>query len=122
MLSLDWRKRTNSPWPPFVMQKLILGEESLRRPVEILLVENSATDVLLATEALNTAVTRSHLYVVSDGVEATAFLSRSGAYTEAPRPDLILLDLNLPRKDGRELLSEIKGNPCGRSYHLEGGK
>ena len=97
--------------PTTHMKKLILGEESLRRPFEILLVENSATDVLLATEALDTAPTRSHLYVVSDGVEATAFLNRHGPYEEVPRPDLIFLDLNLPKKDGREVLSEIKTNP-----------
>ena len=93
------------------MEKLILGGESHYRPFEILLVENSPTDVLLATEALDTTPTRHHLHVVSDGVEATAFLNRVAPYEDAPRPDLIFLDLNLPRKDGREVLSEIKANP-----------
>lgn len=78
------------------------------RPVEILLVEDSPTDVLLAQEALERAKVLNQLHVVSDGVEALEFLMRRGKYVEALRPDLILLDLNLPRKDGREVLEEIK--------------
>jgi two-component system, chemotaxis family, response regulator Rcp1 len=97
---------------PFLrMQELILREGSLRRPFEILLVEDSPTDVLLATEALNDANVENHLHVVTDGVEAKAYLNREHPYTEALRPDLIFLDLNLPRKDGREVLAEIKENP-----------
>lgn len=78
------------------------------RPVEILLVEDSPTDVLLAKEALESSKLANNLHIVNDGAEAMAFLRREGKYTEAPFPDLILLDLNLPKKDGREVLSEIK--------------
>jgi len=79
-------------------------------PVDVLLVEDSPGDVRLTQEALREANQLIHLHVASDGVEAMAFLKREGAHTAAPRPDLILLDLNLPRKDGREVLGEIKGN------------
>jgi chemotaxis family two-component system response regulator Rcp1 len=82
-----------------------------RRRFDILLVEDSPTDVLLATEALEEANVANNLHVVRDGVAATAFLHRGEPYGNAPRPDLILLDLNLPRKDGRELLAEIKADP-----------
>jgi len=78
------------------------------RPIEILLVEDSPTDVLLAQEALEQAKVLNNLHVASDGVEALAFLRREAGYENAVRPDLILLDLNLPRKDGREVLAEIK--------------
>ena len=77
-------------------------------PVEILLVEDSPTDVLLAKEALEGSTIVHHLHTVSDGVEALAFLRGLGRYQGMPRPSLILLDLNLPRKDGREVLAEIK--------------
>ena len=76
--------------------------------IEILLVEDNPGDVRLTQEALHDAKVRNHLHVVSDGVEAMAFLRRQGAHTGAPRPDLILLDLNLPKKSGREVLEEIK--------------
>ena len=76
--------------------------------IEILLVEDNPGDVRLTQEALRDAKVRNHLHVVSDGVEAMAFLRRQGAHTGAPRPDLILLDLNLPKKSGREVLEEIK--------------
>lgn len=79
-------------------------------PIEILLVEDSAPDVRLTIEALKDARVRNHLTVVNDGVEALALLRREGQYREAIRPDLILLDLNLPRKDGREVLDEIKND------------
>jgi len=80
------------------------------KPVEILLVEDSPTDALLAKEALEYSKVCNHLHIVVDGVEALAFLRRQGKYADAPRPDLILLDLNLPKKDGREVLKEIKGD------------
>jgi two-component system, chemotaxis family, response regulator Rcp1 len=81
------------------------------RPIEILLVEDSPGDVRLTMEALKEAKVLNRLSVAADGVEATEFLNRRGRFTEAPRPDLILLDLNLPRKDGREVLAEIKAAP-----------
>jgi len=83
-------------------------------PIEILLVEDSPADVDLTREALEDAKVRNHLSVVADGVEALAFLRREGRYADAPRPDLILLDLNLPKKDGREVLAEIKADPALR--------
>jgi PAS domain S-box-containing protein len=81
------------------------------RPIEILLVEDDPGEVLLAREALDTGDARCHLTVVSDGVEAMAFLRQAGVFGQALRPDLVLLDLNLPRKDGRRVLAEIKGDP-----------
>ena len=81
-------------------------------PIEILMVEDSPGDVRLTKEALKDAKVLNHISVVEDGVEAMAFLRREGAHAEAPRPDLILLDLNLPRKDGREVLAEIKADPA----------
>jgi len=80
------------------------------RPIEILLVEDSPSDTDLTLEALRDFKVRNHVNVVEDGVVALQFLRRQGAYAEAPRPDLIMLDLNLPRKDGREVLAEIKGD------------
>ena len=80
------------------------------RPVEILLVEDNPGDVRLTQEGLHEGKIHNHLSVASDGIEALAFLHRQGKYVDAPRPDLILLDLNLPRKDGREVLAEIKAD------------
>ena len=77
-------------------------------PIEVLLVEDSPGDVRLTQEAFRDANRSIHLHVVSDGVEAMAFLRREGAYVHEPRPDIILLDLNLPRMDGREVLAHIK--------------
>jgi chemotaxis family two-component system response regulator Rcp1 len=82
----------------------------LVRPIEILLVEDNEGDVELTREALSGAKVKNNLHVVGDGVEALAFLRQEGAHAGAPAPDLILLDLNLPRKDGREVLLEIKAH------------
>jgi CheY-like chemotaxis protein len=85
------------------------------RPVEILLVEDNAGDVRLTQEAFRDGKVRHNLRVVKDGVEALAYLRREGSYAAAVRPDLILLDLNLPRKDGRTVLAEIKADVHLRS-------
>jgi two-component system, chemotaxis family, response regulator Rcp1 len=81
------------------------------RPVEILLVEDNPGDERLTREALKEGKVYSNLHWVKDGVEAIEFLRRAGRYTDAPRPDIILLDLNLPKKDGREVLQDIKNDP-----------
>jgi chemotaxis family two-component system response regulator Rcp1 len=81
------------------------------KQVEILLVEDSPVDVLITREAFAEFKILNTLHVVEDGVEALAFLRREGKYADAPRPDMILLDLNLPRKNGREVLAEIKADP-----------
>jgi CheY-like chemotaxis protein len=80
------------------------------KAVEVLLVEDNPGDVRLTQEALREGKVNTALSVVSNGVEALAFLRKESPYEQAPRPDLILLDLNLPRKDGREVLSELKGD------------
>lgn len=79
--------------------------------IEILLVEDNPGDVRLTREALRDGKVKNNLHVAVDGVEAMAFLRREGPYSTAPRPDLILLDLNLPKKNGREVLAEIKSDP-----------
>jgi chemotaxis family two-component system response regulator Rcp1 len=81
------------------------------RPVEILLVEDNPGDADLTREGLKEGKIRNNLNVVTDGEMAMAFLRQQGEFANAPRPDLILLDLNLPRKDGREVLAEVKGDP-----------
>ena len=78
--------------------------------IDVLLVEDDPGDVVLIQEAFEDNKVRNRLHTVSDGVEALEFLRREGDYTDAPRPDLVLLDLNLPRKDGREVLAEVKGD------------
>jgi CheY-like chemotaxis protein len=78
--------------------------------IDVLLVEDDAGDVLLIEEAFADNKVRNRLHRVADGVEALAFLRREGEYADAPRPDLVLLDLNLPRKDGREVLAEVKAD------------
>jgi two-component system, chemotaxis family, response regulator Rcp1 len=85
------------------------------QPLEVLLVEDSPGDVRLTQEALKDAKVHINLRVVRDGIDAMAFLMREGEYATAFRPDLILLDLNLPRKDGRQVLKEIKENPALKS-------
>jgi CheY-like chemotaxis protein len=77
-------------------------------PIEILLVEDNPGDVRLTREALKEGKVYSNLHTVKDGIEAMDFLRRKGEYADVPRPDIILLDLNLPKKDGREVLEEIK--------------
>lgn len=80
------------------------------RPIEILLVEDNPADVRLTKEALKEEKVYNNLSIVTDGVEAMTFLHKEGMHAKAPRPDLILLDLNLPKKDGREVLKEIKSD------------
>ena len=80
-------------------------------PVEILLVEDSPGDVQLTNEALRDAKVSTHLHVATDGEEALAFLRREAGFEDVPRPDLVLLDLNLPKKSGHEVLEEIKSDP-----------
>jgi CheY-like chemotaxis protein len=84
-------------------------------PIDVLLVEDSPGDVRLTQEALRDSKRVIHLHVAFDGIEAMAFLRREGGHARAPRPDLILLDLNLPRMDGREVLALIKANEKLRS-------
>lgn len=84
------------------------------RPIRVLLVEDSPTDLLMTREALERSKVLLELHVVEDGVKTMEFLRRTGKYATAPRPDFILLDLNLPRKDGREVLAEIKADPALR--------
>jgi len=79
-----------------------------KHPIEILLVEDNAGDIRLAVEAFKDAELPSHVSVVRDGEEALAFLRKEGPYSSAPRPEFILLDLNMPKKDGREVLREVK--------------
>ena len=82
------------------------------RPIEVLLVEDDPGDVLMTREAFEDHKVGNRMHVVSDGVEALRFLRREDPHAQAPRPNLILLDLNLPGKDGREVLSEIKQDPA----------
>jgi CheY-like chemotaxis protein len=82
-----------------------------RRPLGVLLVEDDPGDVVIAREALRAGKLNSKLTVVPDGVEAMAYLRREDGYTEVERPDLILLDLNLPKKSGHEVLAEVKADP-----------
>jgi CheY-like chemotaxis protein len=89
--------------------------ETTGRPIEILLVEDNPGDVRLTLEILKETKVRNTLTVAADGVEALDLLRRTGRYTHAVRPDLILLDLNLPKKDGRQVLAEIKADPVLRS-------
>jgi chemotaxis family two-component system response regulator Rcp1 len=88
--------------------------ESNLKPVEVLLVEDNSGDVRLTLEAMKEGKVINNLSIASDGVEAMAFLRKEGRHKDAARPDIILLDLNLPKKDGREVLAEIKADPSLR--------
>jgi CheY-like chemotaxis protein len=81
------------------------------RPIEVLLVEDDEGDVLMTREALEEGKVINNLNVVGDGVEALEYLRRTGSYASVPRPDLVLLDLNLPKRDGRQVLQDIKSDP-----------
>jgi CheY-like chemotaxis protein len=81
------------------------------KPIDILLVEDNPADIRLTQEAFKETRIANYLHIARDGVDALAFLQKTGKYTHVPRPDIILLDLNLPRKDGRELLDDIKNDP-----------
>lgn len=91
-----------------------MGETQSPSPIEILLVEDSPGDIRLTRETLRDAKVANRLHVVTDGVEAMLFLNKRGAHENAPSPDLVLLDLNLPRKDGHEVLAEMKSDPVLR--------
>jgi chemotaxis family two-component system response regulator Rcp1 len=84
-------------------------------PIEVLLVEDSPGDVRLTREAFKDAKVHVNMHVAEDGIQAMAFLKREGEHCNAPRPDMILLDLNLPKKGGREVLEEIKESPALKS-------
>ena len=85
--------------------------EIMGKPIEILLIEDNPADVRLTVEVLKETKVRNTLTIVGDGIEALDLLRRTGRYTQAVRPKLILLDLNLPKKDGRQVLAEIKADP-----------
>lgn len=91
-----------------VVNRCMIMNNNICEPIEILLVEDNPGDVRLTQEILKDAKVRNRLHVVNDGVEAMAFLKKKGKYRNKPRPDIILLDLNLPKKNGREILKEIK--------------
>jgi CheY-like chemotaxis protein len=84
---------------------------TIGKPIQVLLVDDDPADVRLTIEAMKETKLRTHIDTVGDGVEALAFLRQQGKYANAQHPDLILLDLNMPRKDGREVLAEIKADP-----------
>ena len=91
-----------------------MSENVTHKPVQILLVDDDPVDVRLTREALREGKVHADIESVYDGMEAMAYLRREGKYDQAKNPDLILLDLNMPRKDGREVLAEIKADPALR--------
>ena len=91
-----------------------MSDQPAPQPIEILLVEDDPGDVLMTREAFEDYKIANRLAVVSNGEDAIAYLRRQGRFADAPTPDLVLLDLNLPRRDGREVLSDIKGDPSLR--------
>ena len=91
-----------------------MSDQPANQPIEILLVEDDPGDVLMTREAFEDYKIANRLTVVSNGEDAIAYLRRQGRFADAPTPDLVLLDLNLPRRDGREVLSDIKGDPTLR--------
>ena len=93
-----------------VSEKVAMSVQAVR-PIEILLVEDDAGDVIITREALEEGDVFNRLNVVGDGVEAMDYLRRTGRYDDAVRPDLVLLDLNLPKRDGRAVLAEVKADP-----------
>ncbi len=103
----------NDPWKDDVVtarETRMTAGGRLGQPIEILLAEDNPGDVLLTQESLAESKVHNSLHVVKDGVEALEFVRRQGRYADAPRPDLVLLDLNMPRKDGREVLEELKAD------------
>ena len=107
---LGWGRNSASPFRTEGAR--LMASANAGTPIEILLVEDSPGDVRLTKEGFYATGLRNTLHVVQDGVEAMAFLRREDVYADAPAPDLILLDLNLPRKSGREVLAEIKQDPA----------
>jgi len=93
-----------------VRQVDMMANQATAKQIEILLVEDNEGDIGLVEEVFQEAKIRNNLYIAEDGEEAMLFLHKEGKFSDVPRPDIILLDLNLPRKDGREVLKEIKEN------------
>ena len=89
-----------------------------KEPIDILLVDDNPADIRLTQEAFKEVKIHSTLHIVRDGAEALSFLQRTDRFSAAPRPDLILLDLNLPKKDGREVLAELKNTPAFKSIPI----
>ncbi len=95
-----------------------MGTNMISKPIEILLIEDSRGDIGLIEEVFEEAKIRNNLYVAEDGEEAIQFLNKKDQYADVPRPDIILLDLNLPKKDGREVLEEVKRDETLRNIPI----